>query len=765
MGTYSITIDGQGEFEITAPDGVTQEQLRDAAFSQISSELSDIDLSVARSKDNPFGQYLRSRALETTKTEDGTPETALQRQERLYGKLGPGQDVGIVEGVTRGAGSGLTFGAMNDIVAAGAAGLNKLRGDERPYNDIRQIYRIGQDEKKAQFQKEHPVLAIGSEVVGAVPTAIATGGQSVPAGIGRMMLQGGKQAAVQGGIYGFNTGRGGLGGRLQSAAKTGAISAPMGVAAPIAGRGLSRLAQTAPVQAAGRFVGDVAEAGVGAMRGRGNFGNIYNALRATGGPTRAAARQAGIPEKAYPMFARNLAADDLTGNAHGNIARGGRVAHAGTNAKTMLDDAVATGGPEARAMALTGVGDDVAAASQRTSAVLDDTLGSPIGVKTVETAIRRGTATSRGQAYQAAYDTPINYADDVGREIEGLVRNNVPHAAIEKANAMIRATPDSRAPQIMATVADDGTATFQQMPNMEQLDFITRALRDVADEASGKGKLGGTTDTGRIYANLARSIRDRMRQAVPAYGEALDTAADAITQREALLVGEKVLRPSYTRAELADDLSGLTGAAQRRMVAQGLRDQIDELMANVKRTMGQDDAEAREAWKALQFLSSRANKQKTAMVIGDEKADALFRVLDRQTAAFEAQAAVAKGSQTATRLATQEARKNVTSGGVVENLRRGELAGAAREAIASVGGRSKDDILRIDEETSAAMVRALMSSGPNGQRILRQAIDSTNRRLPGDQTTREVMNRVLRGLAGTAAGTGTTKPVEKQVFE
>ena len=136
------------------------------------------------------------------------------------------------QGIARGFGQGLSFGFMDEIESA-------LTG--QPVQEIRA--------EQQQFAEEHPVLNIGSTVVGAVanPTG-AIGGAARGATVGEKVVRGALQGAGQGALYGFGAGEDGIENRIASAldsAKTGAI---VGGATPVATEG---------IKAAGRGIANI----------------------------------------------------------------------------------------------------------------------------------------------------------------------------------------------------------------------------------------------------------------------------------------------------------------------------------------------------------------------------------------------------------------------------------------------------------------------------------------------------------------------------
>lgn len=636
---------------------------------------------------------------------------------------------GFVRGLTDQANQGL-FANFEDEMQAGvrygadrvtdALGLRDARYPS--YSDALANVR---GEQKA-FRAENPVASTVANVVGALPTALMPlGGLSRAAqagGLGTRVAGGGAIGAGQGALYGYGAGEG-VADRLTS----GAIGASLGGA-----------------------VGALAPAGMAAGR------SLAERLL-----TGRAATSVGLSKPAYNTLTRAMNADDsFTGPGAARLARAGddaMLADAGPNALGLMDTAVQRSGP-AGTVARNAIEGRVNAAGQRITQALDDALGAPQGLRSVETGIRTGSAPARQAAYNAAYAMPINYADDTGRQIEGIIRSRVPPEAIRAANKLMRVEGHESA-QIMASIADDGSVTFTRMPDVRQIDYLTRGLNEVADQADGMGKLGGTTQTGRAYSNLSRELRTLTRQAVPEYGVALDTAAQPIAARNALRTGQDALSARVTRDELAESLHGMS-AAERDYVAQGVRSQIDDTLANVRRAMTDANMDAREAMTALRNLSSRAAREKIEVVIGPQQAARMFDELDRAATAFELRAGVAANSRTFARTSIDDAVKAQTDDGVINAVRSGQPINATRRLAQTLMGRTEADKARIGDQTYSELVRFLTESrGPLAQRTLQQLQQSTQR-IPLDaQKTGRLVQMLLQRNAPV------TSPARSMLYE
>lgn len=507
------------------------------------------------------------------------------------------------------------------------------------------------------MNRENPgqstALGIGGAIAGTIPMAmaaapslIARAGQT----IGTRALQGGILGAATGGIEGLvhGAGRSEGGGRQSNAAEGGMFGTVLGGA----------------FGAAAPYMAQLLKSGLERVKG-----SDVAAIR----------KQFGLSAPAARVVKNALDAGDMDGAMTAFLRAGddAMLADAGQPAQQLLDAAVNTGGKASR-IATDAVDGRVARASGQVTGALDDTLGKPTGVNAMARSVREGTAAARGGAYDAAYAQPINYAGDGGTRLQSLLKR-VPQSAINDANELMRLDGHQSA-QIMAKIADDGSVTFERLPDVRQLDYIARALGGVADKADGQGKLGGQTPLGLGYKNLQTAIRTTLKREVPEYAKALDVAADAISRVKAGETGYSLLRPGTTRETVSDALQGAS-KAERDAMKQGVRTFIDDQLANVTTTLTDPNVDAREALKALRSLSSRANQTKMKMLLGSGEADKMFAKLDEATTAFELRAALAQNSKTAIRQSIQGGVRQQTAPGTLETLASGKPVDAAKRFV------------------------------------------------------------------------------------
>lgn len=494
--------------------------------------------------------------------------------------------------------------------------------------------------------------------------------------LGGNILRNATMTAVPSGVYGFGNTDGSLTDRLVAGGRDAAIGGLIGAGATIAGR-------------------------------------TVNAARGASQP------QSGLSTAADDMLTRAQVADGTYGGQGArNVANAGpdaMLADAGPASVALLDTAVQSSG-RAATSARAAIEERVARQNLGTRQTLDRTLGAPQGQATAEQLLRDSSRPTTSAAYQAARAQPIDYSGPHGRNIETLLQR-VPQEAIARANRLMRIRGE-RSAQIMAEIGDDGSVTFRTMPDVTQLDYITRALNEEARNGVGAGAMGGQTDIGSSLQGLSRDIRNQLRAAVPEYGHALDTAASPIAQREALQFGRDMVATPMPRDVAAMQVSDM-GPGEIAAARQGVRSHIDEVVANVRRTASDPAHDPAELRKALGDLSSDAVRTKIALLLDPADAQALFRQLDEATASLSLRAGVSRNSATMVRTSTDRALRQIVEGGALEKFLEGKPINALQEGMAQVSGRTPADKLARMDDVYAEIAHALVT--PRGQAAVRMA--------------------------------------------
>lgn len=136
------------------------------------------------------------------------------------------------------AGEAMTFGLIGDEASAAveslAPGVN--------YADRRDHYR----QQERNLERTNPGVALAAEVGGAMalPLGVVGGVKAAPGmmNLGRNMLASAATTGALSGVYGFAEGEGGAGARLNDAEGDAKIGAGIGLAIPVAGAGIQKVA-------------------------------------------------------------------------------------------------------------------------------------------------------------------------------------------------------------------------------------------------------------------------------------------------------------------------------------------------------------------------------------------------------------------------------------------------------------------------------------------------------------------------------------------
>lgn len=481
---------------------------------------------------------------------------------------------------------------------------------------------------------------------------------------------------------------------------------------------------------------------------------LYNA--AAGRNARQAARDLGMQQDVAGLVADRVRADSAS--AATNIAQAGESAtlgNLGPSTRGLLD-AVANAPGQSAAIARQGVENIVEGASGRFTQTLDDVLGTPQGPRATMREIMQESATPRREAYDAAFAAPIDYASDAGRNIEAAMRRVDPtdlQAAVREANAQMRDLGVDNQ-QIRATISDAGEVVFDTLPDVRQINALKIGLDTVAENS--KNALGVMSPQGVRAASQARALRDALGEAVPQYREALRLGGDAIAERNAVEIGRNMLRPQFTREQMAEALEGL-GETELGRVRQGLRSQIDDTMANVRRGLTRTDSDPQSVLAPLRQLTAPAAREKVASILGPDEASRLFSMLDEAEQAFSMR--IVTGSQTAPRLQTEQALRELVSNGLSDQIVEGGLMGPVKTAaarVAQAGGQTQEQAM---DELRSYLARTLTETGNIGPRVqqLNEFADLGQRMQQG-RTVAERTGQQLAAGTVPAIAAGATRP-------
>lgn len=570
-------------------------------------------------------------------------------------------------------------------------------------------------------------LNLGGAALGTAATIAATPARVaaalVPSTSARMLPSvaraagtGGLLGATEGAIYGAGQGEGA--GRLETAGTGAVIGGLLGGA----------LGGAAPLVAAG------AENVAGIFR-RSDVAKIASDL--------------GISREAATVIKNTFDQGGDIAAARAAIQRAGyegMLADAGFAAQALLDASAATGG-RAGQIAREAVESRMTRTGEALDATLDATLGTaPLGPRTAVNAIAERTGPAREVAYTAAYQTPINYAAPQGVKIEEVLSRVAPDdliAGIVEANKEMRSRGMVNQ-QIMAVLDADGNVDFlREMPNVQQLDEIKKALQKIAyDNTDDFGRLTGT---GQRYARLAGELRDAVADAVPDYRTAVSIGGDKLAEERAFMLGRDLLSARTEIEDIGFELGKKPSAAQVEAAKSGLRSYIAKVLGDVRAVPSDMNLDAREVVKAVTDMSSSNARAKIRALMGAE-ADALLKQVDEAAQSAVVRTAMATNSKTAIRGNIKQTVEELTTPGILGQAMAGDPINTSKSLIQAITGQTEEFTAQQRQRIFEDIARALTEK--KGKTAL-SALNYLEQAMRGQPLTAAQNEFLARQIAGT----------------
>lgn len=534
---------------------------------------------------------------------------------------------------------------------------------------------------------------------------------------------------------------------------------------------------------AGSGTGNAAREGIGGAIGGGLGGivapplakgieNVISLVTRTDIPN--IANILGISEDAAKVIKTTFAESGSNVNdAIRNIRRAGdlgMIADADTATAILLDAAGAAGG---RAATITGeaVTQRAKQEAAQLGGYLDETLaplpktgGQTADIQDIAEGISKSTAGRRADLYNEAYGSPIDYSAPEGMAIESLLKR-IPDSyldpAIKRANESMQFAGKENE-QIMATVGEDGSITFTNPPNVQQLDEIKRALGEVA--FGEVDSLGRPTARANDALKMYRELRNAIENAVPSYKTAMDVASDKISLENALDIGEKMLTNKMSVRDVGRTLSGAT-ESERSMAKLGARSYIQDTLDRVKATITSPDVDINQLRKVLSELSSDASKKKLASLVGIKETQTLYKNLERAKAALALRAAVASNSKTAVRQRVQDQIDQLTEVGALQSLLAGKPMASTQKAIQTLSGATEEFTVERQKEIFKDVAKALTGiQGRDAKEAVIEIYKAINGQKVNEAQVQKWMNILMRGVAPTgimASSTSTARAFQE----
>jgi hypothetical protein len=441
------------------------------------------------------------------------------------------------------------------------------------------------------------------------------------------------------------------------------------------------------------------------------------------------AKELNISEKAAGIVRSTIIAGGDLAAAQRRIRDLGEeftLASAGPATAVLLDASAAQGGAALTELqrAMPGMRQQ---SRQSMETTLDETLGTRgLGVKTIVEEAGARTKEVRDEAYSIVYGKPISYATGApGEEVLGVldrISPRIKNQALIRANEMMAADlniPKSR--QINFVLNDDGTVSIEELPNVMQLDYIKRALGNIAEDS--KDPITGVLKDEGIAANLLYGqLNNAIENAVPGYRAAVNLGMDTIQERQAIRLGTQFFGKGTTIEDITRLLASANTGARAQIkesLARMVRTNIDETISRARATIANPDADLQEVKQAVSLLSSRDSQNKLKLILPKAEVDKLMQELERGIEVIGIEGTVARGSATASRQALQRQVEQATQPGVIQSLATGDIPGSARKVVQNLTGQTENMAQEELNQVFADIARSLINTrGAEARRII-----------------------------------------------
>jgi hypothetical protein len=448
----------------------------------------------------------------------------------------------------------------------------------------------------------------------------------------------------------------------------------------------------------------------------------------------------------------------------------GMLADAGIAARA-LADAASQAGPEPAQTVATNIGRRAEEVKSQLESTLVDTLGDPlIGPQAAVRAIRNRTQDVRDNAYNRAYNTPIDYstggAGDRIMSVINRIDKKTLASAIEEANADMLADGVQNM-QIRVSVDANGNVTdIANDMNVQQLDYVKRALQTLA-ENNRDAVTYKFSPQGRRYARLASDLRRELGEGIVdpdtgarVYDEAVTLGGNTIAEENAFRMGQDLLRPQTKIEDVMETLGDDPSDAQLEALRMGMSQYIRSVLQDVRAVPSDPDLEARQLDAFYRLTSSGSAREKIAAVMGD-MTDDFLRQIDEVGQAAITRAGLSRNSATSIRQSTQQGVEAMTREGPATSLLRGQPLEATRKIVSELTGFTdeftENQRMAIYNDIAKALTAVGTDDALRALNVMRQV--QMGRRV--SQEARDfAYNRAIYYL-----GSGVQKPTEQQAME
>lgn len=265
-----------------------------------------------------------------------------------------------------------------------------------------------------------------------------------------------------------------------------------------------------------------------------------------------------------------------------------------------------------------------------------------------------------------------------------------------------------------------------------ELDPNPRTLHEVRKAIDGLMSTNADENAGRILTIARQQIDDLLARSVPGIKEVDAQFAELGRQRTALARGQQTLdsgrtapRPSELAAEMTDGAlpqgAQVGPSAVPMRLRQGARAEIERIVGT--------NANDRVALQRIIKGEGDWNRDRLATLFGQDRADAIIRVLDGEKTMADTSQVVTRNSETAARTAAQ---KELQPGGSDSLIRNFDLSKPG-DFVARIGDKlASSSREQVQGTTNAELARLLTSNDPEALTRTIKMVQAAQRR--GDIT-------------------------------
>jgi hypothetical protein len=454
-------------------------------------------------------------------------------------------------------------------------------------------------------------------------------------------------------------------------------------------------------------------------------------------------------------FMNRVAATDWTA-AERILKKGGSTATLGDAFKTLVDRGIVEGGPNAREAAQAAMLPRAKEVDAKVTKEFDRVFGQPRDLYDLVDEVQGSTVAPRKQAYGDAYAAAIPMQTPEAAVINKYVRENIPVRILQQVNEDLRLAGGSR---LMIKFARNPNnrhrIILNQSLTVQQVDKIVRRLDDMAEAADRKVDPFGVvkSEEGVQLSDVSRTLRTALRRIVPEYDKAVSLGRESIQARQAIQMGDEFFKKDLTRGQVLRAVtkmrnSGKAGLEELKLMKEGVRSRLDELMTNARRMADDPDHDITSMSAALKELGREANEEKLRILLGNKEAEALLQTLDEADAMLAMRAAIAKGSQTAERTTAQGGNKART---VLDLYLSSQPGSATQRMFQLFTGRAPEMVAARDQQMMNEIVNILMNTSGKTASDALNIVRGSMKGAPINKQQADIVARALSqsGMVGT----------------